>query len=169
MTTHDTAGKVPKNNSGKVAGRQAPRKGQPPSLELERKWRRIISQWKVSGLDGRAFIRAHDLPEASFYGWKRTLRLRDEVLARQAKRVTAKRRALGKVSKGAASHRQGKHKRVTVAKKASAAPAFVPVSVTPPPVIAAIELVLPGGMTLRVPAGFDEATLTRLLCALERP
>ena len=140
-------------NPHNTLARKVEQRRKQPSPALERKWRRIISQWRASGLDGRAFIRAHNLPEASFYGWKRTLRLRDMERARQAKRRAAPK----------------PRKRVNATKKVAAVPAFVPVSVTPPPVTAAIELVLVGGHTLRVPAGFDEATLTRLVSALERP
>ncbi len=150
----------PHNSS---AGKHEQRRKE-PSVELERKWRRIISQWKTSGLAGRAFIREHQLPEGSFYGWKRTLRLRDEERARLAKQHT-----LGKVSKRAALHRQEKRKRATIAKKESAVPTFVPVNVTPPPATPWFELTLANGRLLRVPNTFDEATLMRLLCALERP
>ena len=49
-------------------------------------------------------------------------------------------------------------------------PAFVPVRVVPPiSATAAIELVLGNGRLLRVPAGFDPATLRQLLAVIEAP
>ena len=46
---------------------------------------------------------------------------------------------------------------------ADAAPTFVPVTVVPS---AAIEVSLPGGVTVRVPAGSDEVLAVRLVAAL---
>jgi transposase-like protein len=46
---------------------------------------------------------------------------------------------------------------------ANAAPTFVPVTVVPS---AAIEVSLPGGVTVRVPAGSDEVLAVRLVAAL---
>jgi transposase len=43
----------------------------------ERFWRRVVRQWRTSGLSVRAFCEQHDLPQASFYGWRRTLAERD--------------------------------------------------------------------------------------------
>jgi transposase-like protein len=43
----------------------------------ERFWRRVVQQWRKSGLSVRQFCRLRDLPEASLYGWRRTLRQRD--------------------------------------------------------------------------------------------
>jgi transposase-like protein len=43
----------------------------------ERFWRRMIQQWRRSGLSGRAFCLTHGLSESSFYAWRRTLAQRD--------------------------------------------------------------------------------------------
>ena len=43
----------------------------------ERFWRRVVGQWRASGLSVRAFCEEHELPEGSFYGWRRTLAERD--------------------------------------------------------------------------------------------
>ena len=155
-------------NSQNNSARKMEQRRRWASVELERKWRRILGQWRASGLDGRDFIRARGLPEASFYGWKRTLRLRDAEAARAAKRVRAKKR-LSQQTPRVASPASKPDKRLTLPRKDAALPAFVPVSVTPPPLHVPIELSLANGRTLRVPPGFDEATLTRLLCVLERP
>jgi transposase len=50
---------------------------------------------------------------------------------------------------------------------AHASPAFVPVTLTAAPA-PPVEVVLAGGQVLRVPTGFDPATLRSLLAALEQ-
>jgi hypothetical protein len=39
----------------------------------ERYWRRMLRDWRRSGLTIRAFCRLHDLSEPSFYSWRRML------------------------------------------------------------------------------------------------
>jgi transposase-like protein len=43
----------------------------------EQFWRDTVAAYQKSGLSVRAFCVARDLSEASFYGWRRTLRDRD--------------------------------------------------------------------------------------------
>jgi transposase-like protein len=43
----------------------------------EQFWRETVAAFQKSGLSVRAFCNARDLPEASFYGWRRTLRERN--------------------------------------------------------------------------------------------
>jgi hypothetical protein len=43
----------------------------------EQFWRETVAAFQKSALSVRAFCNARDLPEASFYGWRRTLRERD--------------------------------------------------------------------------------------------
>jgi hypothetical protein len=43
----------------------------------ERFWRRMVREWRASGLSVRAFCKQRDVPQASFYGWRRTLAERD--------------------------------------------------------------------------------------------
>lgn len=43
----------------------------------ERFWRRIVRQWRRSGLSVRAFCAEQDVSEPSFYAWRRTLQQRD--------------------------------------------------------------------------------------------
>jgi transposase len=62
------------------------------------------------------------------------------------------------------------HWRRLLERRATERPAFVPVQVVadlPPPQASALGLVLPDGRTIRVSAGFDTATLRRLLAVLE--
>jgi hypothetical protein len=43
----------------------------------EQLWRRMLRQWRSSGLTVRAFCRMHSLSEPSFYSWRRVLAQRD--------------------------------------------------------------------------------------------
>ena len=100
----------------------------------ERFWRRMLRRWRSSGGTVREFCARHGLSEPSFYFWRRNLAARD----RQA---TARRQSDG--------HRGG------------GTDLFVPVRVLPTPPV--LEVVLGGGRVVRVPAGFDAATLRQLL------
>jgi hypothetical protein len=48
----------------------------------ERFWRRIVRQWRKSGLSVRAFCAERRLSEPSFYSWRRTIAERDAQAAR---------------------------------------------------------------------------------------
>src|SRR5271167_4547686 len=48
----------------------------------ERFWRRVVRQFRGSGLSGRGFCEEHGLSVPSFYGWRRTLAARDEAVVR---------------------------------------------------------------------------------------
>jgi transposase-like protein len=43
----------------------------------EQFWRRMLREWRSSGLSVRAFCRLHGLAEPSFYSWRRVLAKRD--------------------------------------------------------------------------------------------
>ena len=47
------------------------------SISKEQFWRRMVRQWRGSGLSVRAFCEEHGLSEPSFYAWRRTLAARD--------------------------------------------------------------------------------------------
>jgi transposase len=49
----------------------------PRDPRKERFWRRVMQDWRKGGLSVRQFCRLHKLSEQSFYGWRRTLQLRD--------------------------------------------------------------------------------------------
>ena len=104
----------------------------------ERFWRRVLRQWRRSALSIREFCAAHGLAEPSFYAWRRTIAERDQEARRQPNR--RRRRA------------------------ASAPPIFVPVRVA---AAVALEVELGSGRVVRVPPGFDAATLRQLLAVLE--
>jgi hypothetical protein len=48
----------------------------------ERFWRRMVRQWRGSGLSIRDFCAEQDVSEPSFYAWRRTIALRDAEVAR---------------------------------------------------------------------------------------
>jgi hypothetical protein len=109
-------------------------------VDKERFWRRVVRRWRGGGLTIRAFCAEHRLTEASFYAWRRTIAERDQEQASRDRRRSRRRRANGP-------------------------PVFVPVHVTS--ATAAIEIVLSPGRVVRVPPGFDTATLRQLLAVLE--
>lgn len=52
------------------------------SSSKERFWRRMVRQWRSSGLSVRAFCAEQGLSEPSFYAWRRTLAERDAATVR---------------------------------------------------------------------------------------
>ena len=54
--------------------------GKPRDPVKERFWRRMLRLWQGSGLSVRAFCQQHELSEANFYAWRRTLAQRDALL-----------------------------------------------------------------------------------------
>jgi hypothetical protein len=113
----------------------------------EKFWRRTIRQQQRSGLTVRAFCLREGLKDGAFRWWR-------QVLARRDREASVISRA----------DRDGE--------RTEAAPAFLPVRLvdleaasprpSPP-----IEVVLPTGLTIRVPSGFDPRTLGQILAVLE--
>jgi hypothetical protein len=127
----------------------------------ERHWRRIVRQWRGSGLSVREFCDWQALSEPSFYAWRRELSKRDRESAAAATDITA-------ACDGRAVNQNGPG-RTSVA-------AFLPVRVVAdgaPEYPAAsprtndIEVHLPSGVRLAVPAGCDRRALVEVLAALE--
>ncbi len=115
----------------------------------EQFWRRMVRLWRRSRpMTVRDFCAEHGLSEPSFYGWRRTLTQRD----RGAQLKTA-----CKPSKC----------RQRVGQQHTAR--FVPLQIVPAPVgsTAVLEVVLSSGRIVRVPPGFDAATLRQLLAIVE--
>jgi hypothetical protein len=116
-------------------------------LRKQQLWLGRIQRWQRSQLTIRDFCARHHFREPSFYGWKRTL---------------GERGLFPPVSVAAAQLN---------ADASSTAPLFVAATLVdadaaPRPV----EIVLPDGLSVRVSAGFDAATLRRLLVLLrEQP
>jgi len=103
---------------------------------LEQRWRRLLRRWERSTRSVRDFCTDHAVSEASFYAWRRELAVRDR------ERATAA---------------------ATAPEPAAATPALIPVRViaTTP-----LEVVLPGGLVVRVPGGADPAAVAQLVAAL---
>lgn len=113
----------------------------------ERFWRRTIRRQQKSGLGVRDFCRREGLKDWTFRWWRQELARRD-------------RQPASAPTDQPQSNPTG------------AAPAFLPVRVVDlesvaPRASAAIEIVLPSGPTVRVPAGFDPRTLGAVLSVLE--
>jgi len=111
----------------------------------ERFWRRTLRQWRRSRQTIRDFCAEHGLSEPSFYAWRRIIAERE----RQA------------------SVREARHQRREEAKLLEK-PVFVPLQVVPT-AMGPLEVVLGQGRIVRVPPGFDAATLRQLLAVLEEP
>lgn len=117
------------------------------SPEKEAYWRKMVLRQQEGGLSVRQFCREQSLSEPSFYSWKREIARRD----RQG------------VSKSGA--RRGRSKKKGDVR--TGAPFFIPLQLTGE-IAHAVELVHPRGHVLRIPAGFDEDSLQKLLTLLDR-
>jgi len=109
----------------------------------ERHWRRLLRQWRRSGLTPRAFCAGQGVNESSFYGWRREIARRD---------VESEASSVAQQSSNAA------------------APAFIKLAITPDSTLpAAIEVIVAGRRVLRVRPGFDAGLLRQLVRLLEEP
>lgn len=134
----------------KAYGGEAQRRARDPQREA--RWRRVISGQQRSGQGVRAYCEAHGLAESAFYYWKRELGRRDG-------RVPERRAAApGKGRTAVRARQRGR----------SVRPSLVPVTIGRALQSAtAIEVLLAGGVSVRVAAGCDEALLRMVLSALE--
>jgi transposase-like protein len=137
----------------------------PPSAK-EQFWRDLVQQWQRSGQTVRAFCAEHGLTEASFYAWRRIITQRDRPAEQPADHaLAAGPRPIAPDNEPFPTRNETPDHR----------PAFVPIRVTPPPPRATplrptsglLELVIGSGRVVRVPSGFDAATLRHLLAVLE--
>ncbi len=113
----------------------------------QRQWRDVLRRQKQSGLSIRGFCQRESLSEARFHWWRRELARRTSV----------------------AGHGQVKSSRQRPASAArrSAAVTLVPLEVGLVLANAAIEIVLPSGVLLRMQRGTDTQLLRDVLAALE--
>ena len=107
----------------------------------ERFWRHLLRQWRRSGRTVRDFCAEQAVSVPSFYAWRRTIADRDQ-------------QASGTSSPAGED-------------RAADLPVFVPLRVLATPAGTALELVLAQGRVVRMPAGFDSASLRQLLAILE--
>lgn len=107
-----------------------------------REWRERLDRWEESCLGGSEFALQEGVSVSTLYRWARRLKLRP-----------VQRRKSGR-------------------SRSSVRPSVLPVLVKKdavPPVVPApqLEVLLRGGEVVRVPRGFDEDTLVRVVRALE--
>jgi hypothetical protein len=112
-------------------------------------WRRVLRQWRRSGQGVRGYCLEHGLSEPSFYAWRRTIQERERQRAQRSQR-----RGRRQAKKAVADRGQG-----------DGLPEFVPLTIAAP--APSLEVVLGDGRVVRVPAGFDVASLRQLLAVLE--
>ena len=113
----------------------------------EQFWRRTIRRQQRSRIAVTEFCRREGLKDGAFRWWRQELARRDQQPAPDSRGVPD-------------------------ADTTDAAPAFLPVRVVDVEAVSTrsappIEIVLPGGPTVRVPAGFDPRTLGDVLTVLE--
>jgi len=110
----------------------------------ERFWRKMMALWRrCQPMSVRDFCAEHGLSEQSYFWWRRSLRQRDRA------------RPAPKPARQKAGEQQQPAR-------------FVPVRIVPLPVSAPdLQIVLGSGRVVRVPPGFDAATLRQLLAVLE--
>ena len=120
----------------------------------ERFWRRMLRLWRQRRprMAVRQFCVEYGLTEASFYAWRQTIAERD-----RQRRLTPRRPTV-------------RPKPLADRNPAEEQPLFVPLAVPPSAASTrapALELVLGSDRIVRVPPGFDAATLRQLLAVLE--
>jgi hypothetical protein len=116
-------------------------------------WRRVLRQWRRSGLTGRDFCAEQGLRETSFYAWRRELARRDR-------------------EQQAATMKDDLPARTATARPSAAAapPTFVQLAIADDTALTpTIEVVLTQGRRVQVRPGFDAELLRQLLRLLEEP
>ena len=117
----------------------------------ERYWRRLLRQWRRSGLSLREFCVDQGISQPSFYAWRRAIARRDDETATKHKATR---------STGELLPRQ----------LGSVGPAFIKLAIDADTTLApAIEIVLSERRLLRVRPGFDADLLRQLVRLLEEP
>lgn len=133
----------------------------------ERFWRRMLRQWRSSGQGVRDFCTQHRLSEPSFYAWRRIIAARDQQAAARprpdANRYGHRRVARSEQGAQGGSDTSGAPRGSGTPN--SSPPLFLPVRLAPT-ALATLDVVLRDGRSVRVPVGFDAATLRQLLAVL---
>ena len=110
----------------------------------ERFWRRLLRLWRRSGCTIREFCAEHEVSQPSFFAWRRMIAERDQQ-----------------------RHRQRNGSDVDPHVQSDGQASFVPVRILSAATTMPFEVVLHGGRVVRVPAGFEAASLRQLLAVLE--
>ena len=120
----------------------------------EKYWRRLLLQWRRSGLTGRGFCAERGVREANFYSWRREIARRDQ--AAVGRKRAPERSADQPVAPGPSAR--------------PAAPTFLKLTFDSDTTISpAIEVVVSERRLLRVRPGFDADLLRQLVRVLEEP
>ena len=119
--------------------------------ERARYWQRHLDRWGRSGLSQAAYCRRHGIKAVTFGWWKR--KLGAAVASSQERERSDKRSS----SRKRASSRTGVNGRPDAK--------FVEVAMISPG-MAAYEVVLSGGLVIRVPEDFDPDKVSQLLAAV---
>jgi len=134
-------------------------------LKKEARWRKVVAQQQRSGLSVRQYCQEHSLTESAFWFWKRELARRDaeqRLTTSQTRLTTAS--LLPGPRRGPARRESSQGRRP---RERGPALGLVPISIGPAlGAMATIEVVLSGGVSVRVMAGCDEATLRMVLWAV---
>jgi len=107
-------------------------------------WAKRVQRWGESGLTAKEFAAETGLKASTLSYWK--WRLGSGQVARGSHRATAK---SAEPRRPERAHASG--------------PTFMEVTPVPPTAAVPLELVLRDALTVRVPVGFDEDTLSRVL------
>ena len=118
----------------------------------EQHWRGHLAAWQGGGLSIRAYCRQQGLSEPSFYFWRRELLRRDHQACSTTRGATAQRSATV---------------RQTATAQRSASATWMPLAVSQPG-SPTVEVHLPEGTVLRIPADVAASTWDSLLTALRR-
>jgi hypothetical protein len=131
-----------------------PRKGQ-RDPRRERFWRAVLRRQTRSGLTAKDFCRGERLSTASYYFWRRELARRDRELPSGQRR---RERGAGAAPRA----RIGRSPAVSP-------PLFQELAIhgVASDAERGLEIILPGGCRVRVPAGVDRGLLADVLQALE--
>ena len=126
--------------------------GQRRSSKRAGYWQGVIGKQESSGMSAAAFCRQHEVPESSFYNWKRKLkqRRREDDSTRTGKATSP-----GITRSGAT--------------RKNSALTFVPLELPTPPAVrpASSEVVLPDGCRIIVPGQCDAHWLREILQVLK--
>lgn len=130
-------------------------------LEKEGFWRLILAEHSASGLNIRDFCRQEDVPEASFYSWRRRISQRDQLAAETGLPASAS-------ASRAAPHSGSGLLRVKVIGAAESIGQSVGSSQSRPPnlgVSEPIEILTPNGFTIRVCQNHSQQAIVEVLQA----
>ena len=125
-------------------------------------WAKRVERWQQSGLTAKEFAAQTGLKQSTLSYWKWALRSTPSEPPRRASKKRASRAPAMTKSASKSGPRQGP----AAEQLGSNSGAFVEVTAGVA-VSGSLELVLGGHLTVRVPVGFDEETLTRLMRAVE--